>query len=89
MTIQASSGLAFDAIVFGELEPGRWMAGSEGFRRYKSAHPDRLNETRRDGRFILRSLTEQTARSGSIATGCPMGSLTRPLRRSISRPVMR
>ncbi len=27
---------AFDSIVFGEREPGRWMAGSEGFARYKS-----------------------------------------------------
>lgn len=27
------SGLGFDSVVFGELAPGRWMAGSEGFRR--------------------------------------------------------
>src|SRR5689334_14708333 len=26
-------GVAFDAIVLGELAPARWMAGSEGFRR--------------------------------------------------------
>ena len=36
MTIQARDGAAFESIVFGEQEPGRWMAGSEGFRRYKS-----------------------------------------------------
>jgi hypothetical protein len=36
MTVQARDGLAFESIVFGEQEPGRWMAGSEGFRRYKS-----------------------------------------------------
>jgi beta-fructofuranosidase len=32
LTIQ-NPGKAFDALVFGELEPGRWMAGSEGFSR--------------------------------------------------------
>ena len=37
MTVQATDGHAFESIVFGEQEPGRWMAGSEGFRRYKSA----------------------------------------------------
>ena len=31
-------GGAFDAIVFGEREPGRWMAGSEGFGRTRSFH---------------------------------------------------
>ena len=36
MTIQSRDGLAFESIVFGEQEPGRWMAGSEGFSRYKS-----------------------------------------------------
>ena len=32
ITIQ-EPGKAFDALVFGELATGRWMAGSEGFRR--------------------------------------------------------
>jgi hypothetical protein len=35
--IQTHDGLAFDAIVLGELEPRRWMAGSENFRRSSSA----------------------------------------------------
>jgi len=33
ISVMALDGSAFDAIVFGELEPGRWMAGSELFRR--------------------------------------------------------
>ena len=33
--IQTPDGSRFDAIVFGEQEPGRWMAGSEGFVRSK------------------------------------------------------
>ena len=32
--VQSRDGQVFDAIVFGEREPGRWMAGSDGFRRY-------------------------------------------------------
>lgn len=36
MSLERPDGSAFDAIVFGELEPGRWMAGSENFRRYAS-----------------------------------------------------
>lgn len=31
ISIQSLGGAAFDAIVFGEREPGRWMAGSNGF----------------------------------------------------------
>ena len=36
ISLQTVDGRAFDAIVFGEQEPGRWMAGSEGFSRYRS-----------------------------------------------------
>jgi hypothetical protein len=33
ISVQGPDGGAFDAIVFGEQEPGRWMAGSDSFRR--------------------------------------------------------
>ncbi|MBX9680254.1 MAG: DUF1553 domain-containing protein [Gemmataceae bacterium] len=33
MSVQADAGGVFDAIVFGEREPRRWMAGSDFFRR--------------------------------------------------------
>lgn len=33
MTVQSPDGNEFDAIVFGENEPAKWMAGSEFFRR--------------------------------------------------------
>jgi Protein of unknown function (DUF1553)/Protein of unknown function (DUF1549)/Planctomycete cytochrome C/Concanavalin A-like lectin/glucanases superfamily len=41
--IQTRSGGLFDAIVFGEQEPGFWMAGSEFFRRYRKigAQPEK------------------------------------------------
>ena len=34
--VQTTEGSRFDSIVFGEKEPNRWMAGSEGYARYQS-----------------------------------------------------
>jgi len=36
VSVQTPNGFAFDAIVYGEREPARWMAGSEGFGRFQS-----------------------------------------------------
>jgi hypothetical protein len=36
ITIETKNGVVFDSIVFGEREPGRWMAGSNGFARTES-----------------------------------------------------
>lgn len=36
MSVQTLDGVVFDAIVFGEQEPKRWMAGSNGFERTRS-----------------------------------------------------
>ncbi len=36
ITVQASDGSLFDSIVFGEVEPGRWTAGSNGQLRTQS-----------------------------------------------------
>ncbi len=36
ITVQSSSGVIFDSIVFGEKDPGQWMAGSNGFARTQS-----------------------------------------------------
>ena len=36
LSVQTPSGAVFDAIVFGEREPGQWMAGSNGFVRTQS-----------------------------------------------------
>ncbi|MFL5339661.1 MAG: DUF1553 domain-containing protein [Gemmataceae bacterium] len=38
MSVQVKGGGIFDAIVYGEREPGRWMAGSEFFRRTRPLH---------------------------------------------------
>jgi hypothetical protein len=36
ISVQTLDGIMFDAIVFGEREPKKWMAGSNGFVRYQS-----------------------------------------------------
>ena len=36
ISVQTLNGDRFDAIVFGEQEPGKWMAGSDGFGRTRS-----------------------------------------------------
>lgn len=36
ISLQTLDGNVFDAIVFGEREPGQWMAGSDGFQRTQS-----------------------------------------------------
>ena len=46
MSVQTTDGVVFDAIVFGEKEPRRWMAGSNGFTRTQSwngPHEDLAN----------------------------------------------
>lgn len=44
LSVQTLDGGAFDAIVFGEREPGRWMAGSEGYQRTMSFEAPAENE---------------------------------------------
>jgi mono/diheme cytochrome c family protein len=47
MAVQSSTGAVFDAIVFGEKEPGKWMAGSNGFSRWQSFNsPSELHADR-------------------------------------------
>ena len=50
LELQTLDGGVFDAIVFGEQEPGRWMAGSDVFRRttaVRRRRPRRRRPTRR------------------------------------------
>ncbi|MHB8862965.1 MAG: GH32 C-terminal domain-containing protein [Pirellulaceae bacterium] len=44
LTIEKTGGV-FDAIVFGEIAPARWMAGSNGFARTKVEQEDFASET--------------------------------------------
>jgi hypothetical protein len=55
VSVQTLDGHTFDALVFGEREPGRWMAGSEEFRRTQSFHGPA--ETEAAGRPVHVALT--------------------------------
>jgi hypothetical protein len=50
ISIQTRGGGVFDAIVFGETEPGRWQAGSDGFQRTRTFQAPR--ETAGPNQFI-------------------------------------
>lgn len=47
MSVQTIGGSAFDAIVYGEIDDGQWMAGSENFVRTKSFRGPVETEVRR------------------------------------------
>jgi Protein of unknown function (DUF1549)/Protein of unknown function (DUF1553)/Planctomycete cytochrome C/Concanavalin A-like lectin/glucanases superfamily len=77
MTIQATSGLTFDSIVFGEQEPGRWMAGSEGFRRYQSVSgPIEQDAANRPVHFAITYTADGTIRL--YRDGLPYGEPYKP-----------
>ncbi len=73
VSLQALDGSAFDAIVFGEQEPGRWMAGSEGFVRTESAAgPTELDARQRPVHVAITYATDGTIRL--FREGQPYGS---------------
>jgi hypothetical protein len=62
-SLQRLDGGTFDAIVFGELEPARWMAGSEGFVRSKSVGgAAEIEATKRPIHVALTTAVEGTTR---------------------------
>jgi Protein of unknown function (DUF1553)/Protein of unknown function (DUF1549)/Concanavalin A-like lectin/glucanases superfamily len=63
ISVQVNSGGQFDAIVFGEREPGKWFPGSEGFRRTRNL--DAAAETAGPNDLIHVALVY--SRNGSIA----------------------
>ncbi|AWM41441.1 Planctomycete cytochrome C [Gemmata obscuriglobus] len=61
MTVETPDGAEFDAIVFGENEPGRWMAGSNGFVRYKSfGGPEETDATKEPVHVAITFATDGT-----------------------------
>jgi hypothetical protein len=48
VSVESNGGQTFDAVVFGEREPGKWIAGSEGFQRTKDLDPQTENTRRTD-----------------------------------------
>ena len=78
IAIGTRNGVVFDAIVFGEREPKRWMAGSNGFVRTDSFRaPEEKEATKRPVHFVI-----VYAKDGTITgyrDGIPYGS---PIRKS-------
>ncbi|MEP6755491.1 MAG: DUF1549 domain-containing protein [Chthonomonadales bacterium] len=77
ITLETENGLQFDALVFGEQEPGRWMAGSESFHRTKSANGP--EETSKLGEVVHVAATY--AEDGTInlyRNGIPYGTAYKP-----------
>jgi hypothetical protein len=62
ISIQSANGQVFDAMVYGEVEPQRWMAGSDSFRRTKSLGA--VDEETAHQEFIHLAITYQ--RDGTI-----------------------
>jgi hypothetical protein len=70
ISVQAPGGPIFDAIVFGEREPGRWMAGSNGFVRTRSfSGPPEIQASRQPVHFAI------TYSSDGTITGYRNGQL--------------
>ncbi|MFN3650165.1 MAG: DUF1549 domain-containing protein [Armatimonadota bacterium] len=71
LTVETPEGGAFDAIVFGERQPRRWMAGSENFRRTqdRSVAP----ETRAGERVHLAITYAADGRISLYRNGQPYG----------------
>ena len=66
LTIQR--GVAFDAIVFGEKQPGKWMAGSDYFARTQDQQDANAAEHADAGTLIQSPSSMRAAASPSIAT---------------------
>jgi hypothetical protein len=73
MTVERTDGSVFDAIVFGEREPGKWMAGSNFFVRTRDlAAPA---ETARPGELVHVAVVYQGDRRISVfRNGVPYGA---------------
>jgi hypothetical protein len=77
LSLEAPDGAVFDAIVFGERQPGKWIAGSEGFRRTRDlAGPA---ETAKPGELV--HVAAAYAEDGTISVyrnGAPYGAAYNP-----------
>jgi len=77
VSLQTTDGSVFDAIVYAEREPRRWMAGSNGFAR--TAPFNGIDEVEAQDRFIHVAIVYQ--QDGSIIgyrEGQPYGTAFRP-----------
>ncbi len=77
VTVQTPDSAVFDSIVFGERDPGRWIAGSDFFRRTRDVGGPA--ETRKRGDLVHMAITHRE--DGTITVyrdGVPYGSAYQP-----------
>ena len=88
LSLETKSGAVFDALVFGEKRPGRWIAGSNNFRRTRDVDGP-AESASRAGPSTWRPPTPPTARSRCSATAKPTAGPTRRTAPSPSRRATR
>jgi hypothetical protein len=88
LSVQTPDGGVFDAIVFGEQEPQRWMAGSNGFVRYRSFNGSA--EAHQADEIVHVAITYGTdERSPATATASRMATLIAAVARPRSQAARR
>ncbi|MHC4994760.1 MAG: DUF1553 domain-containing protein [Planctomycetota bacterium] len=84
LTVESNDGQLFDAIVYGEREPRKWIAGSNNFHRTRDRDATPESDS---GEFVHVAITY--AEDGTVAlyrNGVPYGKPYAPTPASISRP---
>lgn len=72
LTVQSGDGETFDAIVFGERQPQRWMAGSDNWRRTQDV--DAAPETVEGARLHIAIVYDENQRIALYRGGQPYGA---------------
>ncbi|QDU23092.1 DUF1553 domain-containing protein [Urbifossiella limnaea] len=73
VSVQTPDGGVFDAIVFGEQEPAKWMVGSDGFRRTKSFAGPLETDAEKDAVHVAITVAEDGTVTG-YRNGRPYGA---------------
>lgn len=77
LTLEKPGG-AFDAIVFGEVAPGKWMAGSEGFNRTQRDQAGNALETADASMLVALAIVYQGNQVTLYRNGQPYAAYTAP-----------
>lgn len=68
----------FDGVVFGELSPARWMAGSDHFRRTLREHGALAEESAGPRTFVQVAVVYAGKQVTVLRSGCSVAGVTRP-----------
>ena len=79
ISIETDDAVSFDAIVFGEREPGRWMAGSDSFARTRDLDGP-VENTPPDGMVHMMAVYQTNGTIALFRNGVPYGKPYQPSR---------